>query len=123
MPDCDRLCHGDFHPMNVLGEASQPIVIDWPNACRGDPAGDVCRSYLLLRLHTDEVADPYLDAYCGVSRVPRQIILLWLPFVAAARLTEDVPGERIVCWESSAPRDQPGWPARNVRIAAALTVM
>jgi hypothetical protein len=33
MPDGDRLCHGDFHPMNVLGDASQPIVIDWPNAC------------------------------------------------------------------------------------------
>ena len=44
MPDGDRLCPGDFHPMNVLGEASQPIVIDWPNACRGDPAGDICRS-------------------------------------------------------------------------------
>ena len=41
MPDGDRLCHGDFHPMNVLGKASQPIVIDWPNACRGDPARDV----------------------------------------------------------------------------------
>jgi Ser/Thr protein kinase RdoA (MazF antagonist) len=93
MPDGDRLCHGDFHPMNVLGEASQPIVIDWPNACRGDPAGDVCRSYLLLRLHAEKVADPYLDAYCGVSRVPRQNILLWLPFVAAARLMEDVPDE------------------------------
>jgi hypothetical protein len=32
MPDDDRLCHGDFHPMNVLSEASRPIVIDWPNA-------------------------------------------------------------------------------------------
>ena len=77
----------------LLGEGSQPVVIDWPNACRGDPAGDVCRSYLLLRLHAEEVADPYLDAYCRVSRVPRQNILDWLPFVTAARLTEDVPGE------------------------------
>ena len=93
MPDGDRLCHGDFHPMNVLGEASQPIVIDWPNACRGDPAGDVRRSYLILKLHANEVARPYLDTYCQVSRVPRQTILDWLPFVAAARLMEDVPGE------------------------------
>jgi aminoglycoside phosphotransferase (APT) family kinase protein len=36
MPDDDRLCHGDFHPLNVLGEASQPFVIDWPDACRGE---------------------------------------------------------------------------------------
>jgi Ser/Thr protein kinase RdoA (MazF antagonist) len=94
MPDGDRLCHGDFHPMNVLGKTSQPIVIDWPNACRGDPAGDACRSYLILKLHVDEVAGPYLDAYCRVTGVPRQTILEWLPYVAAARLAEDVPGEQ-----------------------------
>jgi hypothetical protein len=94
MPDGDRLCHGDFHPMNVLGDAAQPIVIDWPNACRGDPAADVCRSYLILKLHADEIAESYLDAYCRVSSVPRETILDWLPYIAAARLSEDVPGEQ-----------------------------
>jgi tRNA A-37 threonylcarbamoyl transferase component Bud32 len=94
MPDGDHLCHGDFHPRNVLGEASQPIVIDWPNACCGDPAADVCRSYLILKLHADEIAEPYLDAYCQVARVRRQIILDWLPYIAAARLAEDVPSEQ-----------------------------
>jgi Bacterial extracellular solute-binding proteins, family 5 Middle/Phosphotransferase enzyme family len=94
MPDGDRLCHGDFHPMNVLGKASQPIVIDWPNACRGDPAGDVCRSYLILKLHADEVSGSYLDAYCQVTCVPRRTILDWLPYAAAARLMEDVPSEQ-----------------------------
>jgi Ser/Thr protein kinase RdoA (MazF antagonist) len=33
MPDGDRLCHGDFHPINVLGQDSLPMVIDWPDAC------------------------------------------------------------------------------------------
>jgi hypothetical protein len=80
--------------MNVSGEASRPIVIDWPNTCRGDPAGDVCRSYLILKLHADEVAGPYLDAYCRVTRILRHTILDWLPYVAAARLVEDVPGEQ-----------------------------
>jgi len=94
MPDGGRLCHGDFHPMNVLGDPSQPIVIDWPNACRGDPMGDVCRSYLILKLHANEVAEPYLDSYCRVASVPRQPILEWLPYAAAARLAEDVPGEQ-----------------------------
>jgi hypothetical protein len=94
MPDGDHLCHGDFHPRNVLGEASQPIVIDWPNACCGDPAADVCRSYLILKLHADEVAEPYLDAYCQIARGRRQTILDWLPYIAAARLAEDVPGEQ-----------------------------
>jgi Phosphotransferase enzyme family len=79
---------------NVLGEASQPMVIDWPNAWHGDPAGDVCRSYLILKLHADEIAEPYLDAYCRAAGVPRHTVLDWLAYVAAARLAEDVPGEQ-----------------------------
>jgi hypothetical protein len=66
-------------------------VIDWPDACRGDPAADVCRSYLLLKLHAEEIADPYLNARCRINNVPRRRILDWLPYVAAARLAEDVP--------------------------------
>jgi Ser/Thr protein kinase RdoA (MazF antagonist) len=93
MPEGDRLCHGDFHPINVLGEPTQPMVIDWPDACRGEPAADVCRSYLLLKLHAEEIADPYLGAYCRIADAVRETILDWLPYVAAARLVEDVPGE------------------------------
>jgi hypothetical protein len=93
MPDGDRLCHGDFHPVNVLGQNSLPMVIDWPYACCGDPAADVCRSYLLLKLHAEDIAEPYLDAYCNITNVPRANIFDWLPYVAAARLAEDVPDD------------------------------
>ena len=103
MPEGDRLCHGDFHPTNVLGETLRPVVIDWPDACRGDPAADVCRSYLLLKLHAEEIAEPYLEAYCRIAGAPetgrpfnkvtRQAILDWLPYVAAARLAENVPDD------------------------------
>jgi Ser/Thr protein kinase RdoA (MazF antagonist) len=93
MPDGDRLCHGDFHPINVLGDASQPLVIDWPDASRGDPAADVCRSYLLLKLHAEDIAEPYLDAYCLIADVPQGKIMDWLPYVAAARLAEDAPDD------------------------------
>ena len=64
MPDGHHLCHGDFHPRNVLGEASHPIVIDWPNVCCGDPAADVCRSY------------PATETSCRRSRraVPRCLL-------------------------------------------------
>jgi aminoglycoside phosphotransferase (APT) family kinase protein len=93
MPDGDRLCHGDFHPVNVLGQNSLPMVIDWPDACCGDPAADVSRSYLLLKLHAADIAEPYLDAYCDITNMPRANILDWLPYVAAARLAEDVPDD------------------------------
>jgi tRNA A-37 threonylcarbamoyl transferase component Bud32 len=93
MPEGDRLCHGDFHPINVLSQNSLPMVIDWPDACCGDPAADVCRSYLLLKLHAGDIAEPYLDAYCGITSTPSAKILDWLPYVAAARLAEDVPDD------------------------------
>jgi Ser/Thr protein kinase RdoA (MazF antagonist) len=93
MPEGDRLCHGDFHPKNVLGASSQPVVIDWPDACRGDPAADACRSYLLLKLNAEEIAEPYLDACCQMTDVVRGKVTDWLPYVAAARLAEDVPDE------------------------------
>jgi aminoglycoside phosphotransferase (APT) family kinase protein len=93
MPDGDRLCHGDFHPINVLGQNSRPVVIDWPDACCGDATADVCRSYLLLKLHAEDIAEPYLDAYCSINNTLRTKILDWLPYVAAARLAEDVPND------------------------------
>jgi len=47
-----------------------------------------------LRLHADEIAKPYLDAYYRVASVRCETVLDWLPYVAAARLAEDVPGEQ-----------------------------
>ena len=76
------------------GQNSRPMVIDWPDACCGDPTADVCRSYLLLKLHAEDIAEPYLDAYCSISNMPRAKIFDWLPYVAAARLAEDVPDDR-----------------------------
>lgn len=50
LPNGDRLCHGDFHLGNMLGEPSEPHVIDWADATRGDPMGDMVRTALLLRV-------------------------------------------------------------------------
>ena len=29
LPSDDRLCHGDFHPANILGTLAAPVIIDW----------------------------------------------------------------------------------------------
>jgi hypothetical protein len=79
--------------MNILGDIAQSVVIDWPDARRGDPAADVCRSYLLLRLHAEDWANPYIDAYCRIGGLAREAIIAWLPYIAAARLAENAPGE------------------------------
>ena len=93
MPDGDRLCHGDFHPLNLLGDTGHATIIDWADACRGEPAADLCRSYLTLRLHAAELAEPYLQAYCAVTSTTPDKCMTWLPYVAAARLHDKVPGE------------------------------
>src|SRR6516162_11225489 len=50
-----------------------------PDARRGDPAADVCRSYLLMKLHAAEIATTYLDIYCRTAGMSRQAVLSWLP--------------------------------------------
>ena len=40
-PERPALCHGDFHPFNVMLSPRGPIVIDWNNAHIGNPLEDV----------------------------------------------------------------------------------
>lgn len=93
LPDGDRLCHGDFHPWNILGEPGKTVVIDWLDACRGSPAADVCRSFVLMRPAMPQLAAIYLEACTEAIGEGRDAILAWLPVVAAARLAEGVPAE------------------------------
>ena len=45
----DRLCHGDFHPGNVIDTSAGLVVIDWGRASAGHPLADVARTELLIR--------------------------------------------------------------------------
>jgi hypothetical protein len=67
--------------------------VDWLDARSGDPAADVCRSYVLIKHSAPELAAAYVDAYAAAGGKSGEIILSWLPFVAAARLAEGVPNE------------------------------
>jgi tRNA A-37 threonylcarbamoyl transferase component Bud32 len=44
----DRVVHCDLHPLNVLITSDGPVVIDWSNASRGDPAFDVADTWALF---------------------------------------------------------------------------
>src|ERR1700690_459111 len=49
MPDGgDRLLHLDLPPLNVIMSPTGPVVIDWPNARRGDPMLDVAVTFALI---------------------------------------------------------------------------
>lgn len=93
LPDGNRLCHGDFHPFNLIGTPEAALIVDWPDATSGPPTADACRSYLLMLQGAPQFADPYLDRYAAASGLAREDILAWLPILAAARLCENVPNE------------------------------
>jgi len=44
----DCFLHMDLHPLNVMISGKGPVVIDWPNAARGDPAVDVILAWVLM---------------------------------------------------------------------------
>ena len=46
--DGDRLLHLDLHPLNVIIGDKGPVVIDWPNASRGDGLVDVALAWVLM---------------------------------------------------------------------------
>lgn len=90
LPDGDRLCHGDFHPWNIHGACDTPIVLDWMDACAGDPAADVCRTYVLLHHVSPIMAGDYVKIYAVMAGLHEPEVLAWLPVVAGARLAEGI---------------------------------
>lgn len=93
LSDGDRLCHGDFHPWNIMGDIGSETVVDWLDATCGPPAADVCRSFVLIAPHEPELAAAYVEAYGRGAGVEPAAIFAWLPVTAAARLAENVSGE------------------------------
>jgi aminoglycoside phosphotransferase (APT) family kinase protein len=69
----DRLCHGDFHVGNLLGEWDRPVIIDWGDASRGDPIADVARTRLLHRFGA--LPDGTSAALQRLERVGRRILV------------------------------------------------
>lgn len=109
LPYGDRVCHGDFHPGNVMLGSSPPVIIDWPDAAAGDPLADVARTSLLLQMSPLSPGGSggallaaarrafhrvYLDHYFQVTGRDRRRLARWSAVVAAARLAEKVPAER-----------------------------
>ena len=50
LPDGNELCHGDFHPANILLASRGPVVIDWAYATRGPAISDFARTMLMMRV-------------------------------------------------------------------------
>ena len=62
LPEGNILCHGDFHPYNILvTQENRPIVIDFANVCRAPKEYDIARTYFLMEeAGAKQLADVYL---------------------------------------------------------------
>ena len=88
-----RLCHGDFHPFNVIMNKGRLIIIDWADSSLGDIRADIYRTFLLLSQSSADIAQKYLCTCCLRTGLSQEEIFQWAPFVAGARLSEEIPFE------------------------------
>lgn len=101
-PDGDRICHGDFHPGNIMVDGGRSKIVDWIDASRGDPLADVARTSVLLLGAAATFPNPffrwvitrfhsiYLKRYFSLRKSGEPEYRLWLPVVAGARLSEGI---------------------------------
>lgn len=109
LPDGSAVCHGDFHPDNVIMSDRGPVIIDWNDACAGNPLADVARTSLLLRIGEvpgfmarrrliealrGMLHSLYLGRYLRLNGNVNDELEAWEFPIAAARLSDDIPEER-----------------------------
>jgi aminoglycoside phosphotransferase (APT) family kinase protein len=87
-PATPSLLHGDFWPGNLLWRDGELVaVIDWENACVGDPLGDVSITRLdLLWAYGPEATTAFTEAYGALRTIDHARLALW-DLVAAVRPT------------------------------------
>ncbi len=107
MPDGRSVCHGDFHPGNIVvttqADASD-VMVDWNDCTFGNPLADVARSTILFLggitgNETPDLAfeqlvrdchEGYLARYFELSSGSKDEYEQWLPIIAGARLSENI---------------------------------
>ena len=111
LPISNHLCHGDYHPGNIMISNDKPYLIDWMNGYFGNPLSDVCRTYLMMhspdalasipdefkkdgKEYIREFLKVYISNYCKITDLKEEDIYDWLLPVAALRLLENIPFEK-----------------------------
>jgi uncharacterized protein (TIGR02172 family) len=106
LPEDDHLCHGDFHPLNILIADRGPVVIDWEGCMHAAPSADVAITRLwfravpllvpagrqgwLVRRWARDAERFYLAEYNRVASAPALHQPAWIAIVTAMRLSDEV---------------------------------
>jgi aminoglycoside phosphotransferase (APT) family kinase protein len=116
-PPQPSVCHGDFHPFNVLAETGKvTAVLDWPGFLVGDPAQDVATTLVLLTIPvkhsgaalginlTDAMVDEFTEQYLAAYQAARPLDQGRLDYYRVARcvaaLIEGAEGHAV--WQQPA---------------------
>lgn len=107
LKDDNILCHGDFHPDNVIITKSGEIIIDWMTATQGNPLADIARTSIMfkfgvvpnktfietqiIKFGRNKFYLEYIKHYIKLTGVKIEEIEQWELPIAAARLIEWVP--------------------------------
>ncbi len=109
MPDGNQLCHGDFHPGNIIVTHRGPVIIDWMTASRGTACGDVARTSIILEAAQAPEGTPmrwllewvrksflatYLKTYFQLQPAEKSSFIAWRTIMAANFFVDvSLPGE------------------------------
>jgi tRNA A-37 threonylcarbamoyl transferase component Bud32 len=90
-----NLCHGDFHPGNIIFDGEKYWVIDWEEPSRGDPAADACMTYFYeKRFAPPGWSEIYLRMFCEESKIKQEDVLAWLPVIATYQVNIETKDQR-----------------------------
>lgn len=105
LPEGNVVCHGDFHPLNILLTRTGPVLIDWLDATTGNPIADLARTLIIAETASAPPGLPrrefarllasfrasYENAYFLRRPGPsRNALDAWRQVNAAARLDEGI---------------------------------
>ncbi|HZP35456.1 MAG TPA: phosphotransferase [Methylomirabilota bacterium] len=94
------ICHGDFHPRNLLAEGGRvSAVLDWPNTVVTDPEYDVAATLVILRL----VPIALLPVPAPLRPVVAAVrALMTARYLAAYRRARGLDRDRLAYYEAAA---------------------
>jgi uncharacterized protein (TIGR02172 family) len=109
LPDGNSLCHGDFHPGNIIITPNGPVIIDWMTVSKGVASGDVARTITILEAAKAPEGTPmrwllewirklflgaYLKTYLQLNPEIKASLAAWQAVMAANFLSDvSIAGE------------------------------